>query len=319
MKVPPVLLLGYNRPSMMEKLIEAISYSKPPVVLVAVDGPKKNSATDMENVRRVQHCVDLINWNSKVETRFRNSNMGLKAAIADAVSWATSKYGSVVVIEDDLVPGPQMIPYANFMIGKYRGERAIAQINLYNIVPNDSLCDVGSHSRLTRFPESYCWATWENSWANYDDSLEWGLNCSIQELSKITGSKIGALKWKMNFHDAAAGRIQTWAYRWIASVWSKGQYAITPNSNLSSYTGWENGTHTFRRPKFDELPIGYLNFDELKADELDLKLDVLAENYMAREVFGENLKGLLDGAATTLLMEMRRRMQPCEQGFRIFN
>jgi hypothetical protein len=292
---------------MMEKLVDAISVSKPPVVLVAVDGPKADSATDKEKVNRVQLCVERINWNSKVETRFRSSNIGLKASISDAVSWATSKYGSVVVIEDDLVPGPQMISYANFMIEKYRSETAIAHINLYNIVPSSSLQNVASHSRLTRFPESYCWATWGNSWINYDDSLEWGLNCSIQELSKITGSKIGALKWKMNFHDAASGRIQTWAYRWIASMWSKGQYAIAPNSNLSSYTGSEDGTHTFRRQKFDELPVEFLKFEDPEVDDLEMNLDSFAEDYMAREVFGENFTGLLDGAVSTAIMELIRK------------
>jgi hypothetical protein len=303
---------------MMEKLIEAISVSKPPMVLVAVDGPKPDSATDKENVKRVQHCVERINWNSKVETRFRTSNMGLKASISDAVSWATSEYGSVVVIEDDLVPGPQMIPYANFMIEKYRSESAIAHINLYNIVPSSSLRNVDIHSRLTRFPESYCWATWGNSWANYDDSLEWGLNCSIQDLSKVTGSKIGALKWKMNFHDAASGRIQTWAYRWIASIWSKGQYAITPNANLSSYIGSENGTHTFRQQKFDELPVEFLNFEEYEADDLEMNLDLTAEDYMAREVFGENLKGLLDGVVSTAIMELIRKKRSMGSAARNF-
>ena len=303
---------------MMEKLVEAISVSKPPVVLVAVDGPKADSATDREKVKRVQNCVERINWNSEVETRFRSSNIGLKASISDAVSWATSKYGSVVVIEDDLVPGPQMIPYANFMIEKYRSESAIAHINLYNIVPTSSLQNVDSHSRLTRFPESYCWATWGNSWANYDDSLEWGLNCSIQELSKVTGSKIGALKWKMNFHDAASGRIQTWAYRWIASIWSKGQYAITPNANLSSYIGSEDGTHTFRRQKFDELPVESLNFEDCEIDDSEINLDLLAEDYMAREVFRENLTGLLDGAVSTAIMELIRKKQTLRYAARNF-
>ena len=303
---------------MMEKLVDTISVSKPPVILVAVDGPKADSATDRENVERVQRCVERITWNSKVETRFRASNMGLKASISDAVSWAISKYGSVVVIEDDLVPGPQMIPYANFMIEKYRSETAIAHINLYNIVPSNLLKNVGHHSRLTRFPESYCWATWGDSWANYDDSLEWGLNCSIQELSKITGTKIGALKWKMNFNDAASGRIQTWAYRWIASIWSKGQYAITPNTNLSSYIGSENGTHTFRRQKFDELPVEFLNFEESEINDSEMNLDSLAEDYMAREVFGENVMGLLDGAMSTAIMELIRKRRTLRYAARNF-
>lgn len=292
---------------MMTNLITAISDARPPVVLVAIDGPKKDSNVDLENVRRSQQCVELINWKSKIETRFQNTNLGLKVAVSDAVSWAISEYGSVIVIEDDLVPGQQMIPYANYMVKKFKSEAAVAHINLYNIVPSNSLHNVDSHSRLTRFPESYCWATWERSWVNYDDSLEWGLNCSIKELSKITGNTRGALRWKMNFQDAASGRIQTWAYRWISTIWSKNQYASAPNVNLSCYQGWERGTHTFRRPKFDELPIKFLDFEKSMIENLSLKLDMSAENYMARNVFGETFVGLLDATASTLVMKIIRK------------
>ena len=45
------------------------------------------------------------------ETGFRKSNLGLRKAVVDAVNWANSEYGRVIVLEDDVRAGPQMIDF----------------------------------------------------------------------------------------------------------------------------------------------------------------------------------------------------------------
>ena len=303
--MPPLLLLGYNRPARMNELISSLSVVSPPLILVAVDGPKKSDPEDTLATKLTQESVNLINWKCDIRTRYRDTNLGLKNAVTDAINWAISEHGSVIVMEDDLVPGPQAVPYAEQMLKIHRDNLSIAHINLYNIVPISHLENQSSHSRLTRFPESYGWATWERAWNQYDDSLSWALNCTIQELAKVTGSNLSALKWKINFHDAANDRIQTWAYRWLATIWSKNQTIVSPNANLSLYKGFDSGTHTFRKSRFSELPIENI---ELKHLDSKITSDTTAENYMANRVFGENIIGLLDGFASSTIMELRDKI-----------
>ena len=305
-QTPPVLLLGFNRPEKMSQLISSLSVTKPELILIAVDGPREQNSAELDLVRRTQEAAAQITWPATVVTRFRNENLGLSKAVVDAVSWATSEYGKVIVLEDDCVPGPDFVPFTTNMLDRFKDESRIGHINGYNLVAPENLTRPSSPIRLTRYPESYAWATWERAWKNYDNDLTWATQCSIQDLRKITHSHVGAIRWKINFADARSERIQTWAYRWLASMWRNNLSIIAPTSNLVRYDGHEGGTHTRRIARWTELPITkqQLNFSDTSSDfpEEDERADL----WLAQQVFRENTLGIFEGVAASVAMELFR-------------
>ncbi|MEY3796338.1 MAG: hypothetical protein RLZZ170_352, partial [Actinomycetota bacterium] len=243
MESAPVLLLAYNRPEKLSQLIQRIRVLRPSVLLVSVDGPKISKPGDKDLVLATQKIIQSIDWDVKIETRFREENIGLRLAVQDSVNWAISQYGKVIVIEDDAVPGPQLLDFFNFNLQKFADDQKVMHVSGYNVVPPQNLLSE-TGSRFSRYPESFAWATWERAWKHYDENLTWGLESSVRDIAKITGSTTSALRWKLNFHDAAAGRIGSWAYRWISSMWSQNGTTVAPNRNLLSYSGFDEGTHT---------------------------------------------------------------------------
>ena len=304
---PPVLLLGFNRPEKMSQLITALSVSKPSHVLIGVDGPRTHNSKDADLVRLTQETASLITWPATVATRFRKENLGLRDAVVDAVTWATSEYGTVIVIEDDCIPGPDFVPFATTMLERFKNEERVGHINGYNLVASENLSSPGSPIRLTRYPESYAWATWERAWKNYDNDLTWASQCTIQELQKITHSYLGALRWKINFADAKSERIQTWAYRWLASMWKNNLSIIAPSANLVRYDGHEDGTHTRRTARWTELPITKQEFDNQQEAVDSLLHDEKADQWLAKQVFHENALGIFEGVAASVVMELLKR------------
>lgn len=304
---PPVLLLGFNRPEKMSQLIASLSVSKPDLVLIAVDGPRAHNSTDTDRVRQTQETAALVTWPATVVTRFRNENLGLRAAVVDAVSWATSEYGKVIVLEDDCVPGPDFVPFTTNMLERFKDEPRIGHINGYNLVAPENLTHPSSSIRLTRYPESYAWATWERAWKNYDNDLSWATQCPIEDLRKITHSLVGALRWKINFADAASGRIHTWAYRWLASMWRNNLSIIAPTSNMVRYDGHEEGTHTRRMARWTELPITKQQINLSDASSNFPEEDERADLWLAQQVFRENTLGIFEGVAASVAMELLRR------------
>ncbi len=291
----PLLILGYNRPQKTTQLINQLRSLEPKTILFAVDGPKHGNSVDELKVREVEKSVTAIDWKCSIETRFRDSNLGLRKAVVDSVEWALDRFGCVTVIEDDALPGPEFIQYSEFMLDRYRLENEIAHINGYNIAPPDSLSNREMQNRISIYPASYAWSTWERAWKHFDSSLEWGTSVSIEELARITGSLVGALKWKLNFLDAKAERIDTWAYRWIASMWSKNLKTIGPNINISSYHGWSDGTHTRSRPTWQQLAISKIDWDLLRSEYVPLSADESAEKWLSKNVYSENVRGLIRG------------------------
>ena len=300
----PVLLLGYNRPQQMRGLIQSLAPLKPKLILLAVDGPRNNRPNDADLVLQTQELASEITWGAEIRTRFRDSNLGLRKAVVDAVTWANSEYGQVIVLEDDVRAGPQLLDFLNYNLNVHTENAKIAHINGYNLVPEEHLTNPDLAARLSIYPESYAWATWERAWQKYDDDLTWAKNASVEDIKKICGSTIGALRWKQNFADAASERIDTWAYRWLASMWEHNWLMVSPNRNIATYTGLEGGTHTRRKPKWNELPINDIHFADEETSMEHVMMDAAADAWLGKKIFGESPFGLAEGVAATMAMSV---------------
>lgn len=307
----PVLVLGYNRPDKIAQLLRRLGELAPPVVIYSVDGPRAHIAGDAQRVAEVQQLSSRITWTDRVETRFREKNVGLQTAVTESVNHAVSQFGQVIVLEEDTLPGPHWLAYATSMLDRHRDEREIMHISGYNVVPPTQLDGTPVGSRLTRYPESIAWATWDRAWQHFDPTLDWGLNASVSDLENVVGTRAGALRWKQNFHDANSGRISTWAYRWISSMWSANGFVLSPNSNLVTYKGYDEGSNTFLKAPWDELDLFDGDIDALIENEP--QLDRAADAWVARRVFGETLFGITRGVAVSAVLELRRRRRAKRQ------
>lgn len=285
----PVLITAYNRPEKVLALLESLRQSEPKLIYFSVDGPKKHKKMDLTKTKQVAAAVSVIDWDCDIRTRFRETNLGIRKAIPDAVSWVLSEHDRVIVLEEDIIVGPQALDFGSAMLSRFENSGEIGHISLYNVVPRHKLSEIDAQIRLSIYPESIAWATWRRAWDGYDDNLMWGTRSKISEIARQTGNFIGAFQWKLNFQDAKKLRISTWAYRWIASLWSRKQYVLSPNVNLVTYDGLDEGSHTLTRPPWVELEIGTL---DSKFDFDEPTLDLKAEDWVAKKIFKETVFGL---------------------------
>ena len=77
---------------------------------------------------------------------------------------------------------------------------------------------------------------------------------------------------------------------------------LAPNRNLVAYSGWTDGTHTRRKPKWGELPIKDINFTDKETSIEHVVLDAAADAWLGKKVFGESPFGLAEGVAATIAM-----------------
>ena len=295
----PILVIAFNRPEKLKNLLESLRASAPPVVMLAVDGPREGISSDIQLVANTQKMVEIIDWKCVIETRFRDQNMGLQRAYVDAVNWAMSRYGAAVIVEDDVIAGPQFYPYVAAALVRYEKEKDIGTINGYNHVPIAVLSSPDDVSRLSIYPTSYAWGTWAHTWAKYDPQLEWGMNVSLSDLQEITGSRISAAKWKMNFKNAYHRRVDSWFYLWVSSMWEQNWMAVTPNRNLVQYDGFEGGTHTRIKRKNKQPPIETLSFQDF-SQQLIYKPQM--DEWTSKNMNRDTPFGLIETAAASLAL-----------------
>lgn len=302
----PVLLLGFNRPEKLKTLILSLRETRPKIIRIALDGPRSHRPQDVTLVRECSEVVRLIDWTDDVVVRRREVNMGLERAIPDAVSWVLSEFISVIVIEDDVIVGPQFIDFANEMLNRFEQDASVMHISGYNAVPIDSITNQDRAVRSSRIPESYAWATWRSSWEAYNPSISPALTMPTKSLNGVTGSRLATVRWRQNFKLADRRLISTWAYRWLASIWSNNGYCISPNRNLVEYNGYSGGTHTRRKARWQELPVENLDYQK---DMVEVDFDSKADRFLNTTVFNATLVGVLLGPAERLALQGLRVLE----------
>jgi len=206
------------------------------------------------------------------------------------------KYGKAIVLEEDVKVGSQAIEFANQMLDRFESNPEVGHISLYNIVDKSNLSNPNDSIRLSRYPESIAWASWESRWKNYRDTLDLAGFYNFSKIFRITKSIFETASWLVTFRDVERGRLSSWAYRWTAALWKDNLYSVSPNENLVQYSGFDEGAHALRKAPWKELPIGRY----LEKTPAFPRVDEKAELWLSKRIFGGSLTGLVMRVSSSL-------------------
>jgi hypothetical protein len=285
----PILVLAYNRPEKIKDLIDSLRPHRPETLIFNIDGPKnatKNlgqTAQDFSVLIRQE--IAKIDWPCALEIRAHPKNQGIRIAIPEAVTYVLTKFSRVIVLEEDVEVGPQAIEFANQMLQKFDSDSTVGHISLYNIVPAAVLEIQTGPARLSRYPESVAWATWASKWRQYGDDVPPSDLSRLRVLWGIVKNLWEALSWLLVFRDVRNQRISSWAYRWVSSLWSSGMFCISPNVNLVTYKGFDEGSHTRFRAPWTELPLGKIDLSK----DFQPSFNFQGDAWLSKRIFGGSI------------------------------
>jgi hypothetical protein len=94
----------------------------------------------------------------------------------------------------------------------------------------------------SRTPDSYyfsqlthCWgwATWRRAWRHFDFAMnDWPHRRASQWLKSVAKNTALERRWLQCFDDVVAGKIDTWAYRWMYCMSVRDGLSVVPDVNL---------------------------------------------------------------------------------------
>ena len=119
MDIAPVLLIAFNRPEMTQKTFDAIRVAKPSELFIAVDGPRANHPSDVEQSKKVQEITKQVDWPCNLHTLFREKNVGCGYGPSGAISWAFESCDRLIILEDDCVASPSFFQFCTEMLERY--------------------------------------------------------------------------------------------------------------------------------------------------------------------------------------------------------
>lgn len=242
MSKAPVLILAFNRPEDLSRVLTEVQKYQPSHLLVACDGPRANRPSDVTGVEQSRAMVaEMVNWPCRCSLRFRETNLGCRAAVLDALEWGFSLEETLIVLEDDCVPTNDFFRISEELLTRYADEPQVASIsgvNLSGCSPQE-----GSYY-FSRFFHCWGWASWARIWRQrQNDQLFEKSNFEfLNELHIPTAEK---KFWKAIAREIVNGRLDSWAYEFSLLSLKHGWLNTIPAESLVENIGYaDSATHT---------------------------------------------------------------------------
>ena len=138
MNKPAIVIASYNRPDATQRLLDSLAkadYSGYDNIdlIISIDGCKDLSdPASAKKSEDVLKTATEFNWAYGQKRIIEHpNNLGLKLHILSCGD-LTGEYGSIILLEDDVIVSPYFYDYAVKALRFYSNENKIAQISLYN-------------------------------------------------------------------------------------------------------------------------------------------------------------------------------------------
>ena len=300
MRYSPIILFTYKRLAHTQKTVGSLLKNKECCssdLFIFSDAPKtKKNIIEVENVRSF---IRKINGFKSVNIIEQESNKGLADSITEGVSFIISKYGSCIVLEDDIVTSPFFLKYMNDSLKKYKDNDKIMHINGW-LPPTKTKSKSGIFisDRIT----PWGWATWKRAW----DKFEQDPQKLFKELKQKKYIDRFNLDKSFNFTSSLkanmSGLIKTWAIKWQAVVTLNDGLSIFPKESLSINIGLDSSGEHSKKDKISIKPQT-LSRSSITVD----KIQNLKINRLMQEEIKNYYKSIKPNILEKLLFIIKKR------------
>lgn len=261
LNMAPIVLFVFNRPHHTRQTVNSLKanlLAEQTDLIVFSDGPR--NFADEVLISEVRHVIASITGFKSIKLIERETNYGLAHSIENGITAVLKTYGSVIVLEDDMVVHRLFITYMNRLLEYYEKEEKIWHINgyMYPIQPQQNF-----EIFLLRIMSCWGWATWRDRWAKYrKDPLHLKQRMDREKILKFDLD--GYVPYWSQVIDNLNGRADTWAVFWYATIFEHNGLCVSPSHSLVSNVGLD-GTGTNCGIRFFKVRENLLpeNFQEL--------------------------------------------------------
>jgi hypothetical protein len=267
----PLVLIGFNRPALFERLVSLTDAWEGDRVYFISDGPRAHRPRETELVERTRMAIDPLRQRADVVEVFSDTNLGCRLRIQTGLNEVFSREDRAIILEDDCHPSPDFFSHTSSLLERYRDDVRVGTIAGTNLgIP----VSTSSGYAFTSRPLVWGWATWRRVWSLYDPMIRaWEDNDVKTEVKRQCLSASEFAHWSSAF-DAVVDGFDTWDYQLVfCSFLNKHLHAV-PSKNLITNVGFgPDATHTrSSRSSLANLRTEGLEFDPTVA------IDVAADS-----------------------------------------
>jgi hypothetical protein len=247
----PIALFTYNRPEHTRQTIEALAANegaRESDLFVYSDGPR--AADSAASVQAVRDYLRTVTGFRSVAVIEREQNLGLADSVIDGVTGVLSRFGSVVVMEDDLLTTRNFLAFVNAALSVYEPRRDIFSVTGYNYplrIPSTYRED----AYLSYRGSSWGWGTWHDRWSLVDWSVsdypEFAVDPRAQSLFRRGGDDLPQM-----LEMQVSGGLDSWSIRFNYAQCKHDAFCVHPVLSKVQNIGFDGtGVHSGASNDYD--------------------------------------------------------------------
>lgn len=125
----PVLIIFFNRPNMLGRVLEKVKEARPSKLFLYQDGAREGREDDVLNVQKCRDVIEAaIDWDCEVHRLYQTKNYGCDPSEYLAIRWFFDHVESGIILEDDDVPAVSFFAYCKEMLERYKDDEQISTV-----------------------------------------------------------------------------------------------------------------------------------------------------------------------------------------------
>jgi len=236
----PILILCFNRPQLLETLVEYLIGLGATNFYVSIDGPR------LEN--DIEKQEEMLAYLGNLKERVNNlnvihhyTNLGCKVGVLAGIDWFFEEVAEGIILEDDCIPEVAFFQFIQENEHRVSKESKIGMITAHNplVASNHGQPTVSRYSLITGwFTKSEVWEQVRNNFFKIDFPLKRNFKGEPQSLSEM-------IFWWAAATRARIGTYDTWDSCFSIQMWKHGFGCLVPPKNMVLNIGFgKEATHT---------------------------------------------------------------------------
>jgi hypothetical protein len=265
----PIAIFVFNRPLHTRQTLRYLSECtgiENTIVYIFADGKRNDETADgLKQIEEVSNIIGSVKIGKQTIICERGSNLGLAKNIIAGVGEVIEQHEQIIVLEDDMEVTKGFLSYMNTALELYKNESQVGCIHAWNY-----LMETSANSDTTFFlkgADCWGWATWKRAWKFFNADGQALYNQIQSSRKEWDFDRRGTHAYTSMLSDQIAGKNNSWAIRWHASLFLNNMYCLHPNMPLLKNIGLDNsGTHCgdkiYEQHPVDEIQVSKITIKE---------------------------------------------------------
>ena len=234
-----VVVMAYNRPSHLQRLLISLQKSKIKKINVYLDKPV-NKLSDI-NQKEIERMLKAANFCLNCKINKQRKHLGISKSLKIALDREFKKYDKLILLEDDCIPFKFFFQYMVDCLNKFEKNKKIRTVCGYQLPILNKKRKVVKNIFIKRFIP-WGWATWKDRWKIYNSNLL-DIKKKLTYSNKETYLPIEMKKYLKN-KKLLDNSADVWSINWAFLHYFTNTYCVYPNVSLIRNIGFDgSGVH----------------------------------------------------------------------------